>query len=83
MWEFAYERIRQVNFSISSKVFAVGLEKSRQIMILFKLLGHVDYGRTNKDWMFPGLFVYKHFVLKRGEGDKKVATIKGGINSKY
>ena len=58
----------------------MGLEKSRQIMIVFKLLGHVDYGRTYKDWMFPGLFVYKHFVLKRGEGDKKVATIKGGIS---
>lgn len=52
-------------------------------MIVFKLLGHMDYGRTNKDWMFPGLFVYKHLVFKRGEGDKKVATIKGGTNSKY
>jgi len=37
----------------------MGLEKTCQIMIVLKLLGHMDYGWTNKDWMFPGLFVYK------------------------
>lgn len=52
-------------------------------MIVFKFFGYVDYGRINKDWMFFGLFVYKYFVFKRGEGDKKVVIIKGGINFKY
>ena len=44
-------------------------------MVVFKLLGHVDYGRTNKDWMFPGLFVL-FTNLKEVRVPKKLPQLK-------